>query len=336
MTGGGRLDDLPLDVQAERLTKVAEQALIRFGFAADSELTLHRLGENAIFRVKDHAQGREFALRVHRPNYRTDVEIRSELAWLDALRSEGELTPAPHAGVDGDLLQVIPRVPGISESRQCDVLSWIDGIPLRKVDPETALPLLGRTMARLHLHGQAWRPPSWFQRPTMDELGLVGDAPVIGDYRKIPLEIHERALFDGAADVVRKRLARYPKTADTWGLIHSDFLDNNLLFALGQAVMIDFDDASWGWYAYDLGTLRYRGKALSDEVGWLELFLSGYRPLRRLSSGDLSMIPTFLAARALGMVGWMHGRGVRADKYRQLIVDDGILRCSALLATLGS
>jgi Ser/Thr protein kinase RdoA (MazF antagonist) len=336
LTSEGRLDDLPMDVQAARLTIVAEQALIRFGLADNSELTLHRLGENAIFRVKDHAQGYEFALRVHRPNYRTDAEIRSELAWLDALRSEGQVTPAPHAGVDGDLLQVIPKVPGISEPRQCDVLSWIDGIPLRKVDPETALPLLGRTMARLHLHGRVWRPPSWFRRPTMDEGGLVGDAPVIGDYRKIPLKIDERALFDGAAEAVRAQLARYPKTADTWGLIHSDFLDNNLLFAGGQAVMIDFDDASWGWYAYDLGTLRYRGKALIDEVGWLQLFLSGYEPLRHLSGIDLAMLPAFLAARALGMVGWMHGRGVRADKYRQLIVDDGILRCSALLATLKS
>jgi hypothetical protein len=81
-----------------------------------------------------------------------------------------------------------------------------------------------------------------------------------------------------------------------------------------------------------LGTVRYKGKALTDEDGWLELFLSGYRRDAWLPDSALAELPVFPAVRALAMVGWLDGHGVRAAKYRQVIIDDAVLRCRGLLA----
>ncbi len=326
-----RLDDLPLEAQGALLTEVACRAVTRFDVGDGARVTLHRLGENAVFRIEG-GDGRRFALRVHRPGYRSDTEIRSELAWLDALQSVGRIAPAPVAGSDGAYVQIVDGAEEVGQ-RQCDVLIWIDGPPLRRADPRQALSALGTTMALLHRHSRGWTPPPWFRRPVLDEHGLLGAAAVIGDYRSIELAAHDRALFDRAAEHIAAQLAVLPKTPDSFGLIHSDFLDNNLLYAGESAAIIDFDDASIGWYAYDLGTVRCQGKALTDEAGWLEMFRSGYARTGVLPDSAVELLPTFLAARALAMVGWLNGHGVRAARYRQVIIDDAGLRCSDLLAS---
>ena len=327
------LDDLPLEVQGALLTDIARRAAARFDLGSGAQVVLHRLGENAVFLIKV-GDGRQFALRVHRPNYRSDIEIRSELAWLDALQSAGHISPVPVAGSDGVYVQIVEGVDEVG-LRQCDVLTWIDGSPLRRADPRQALPALGNTMALLHLHSREWVPPPWFHRPVLDEDGLLGSTAVIGDYRGIKLDAADRKLFDRAAERILARLEELPKTPDRFGLIHSDFLDNNLLYTGESAAIVDFDDASRGWYAYDLGTVRCQGKALTDEPGWLELFHSGYARAAVLPDDAFTLLPVFLAVRALAMVGWLDGHGVRAARYRQMIIDDAVRRCTDLLASPG-
>ncbi len=328
---GERLDDLPLEVQGTLLTEIAVRAVVRFDLGDQAQVSLHRLGENAVFLVEAGPGGPRFALRVHRPDYRSDTEIGSELAWLEALQSAGRIAPAPVAGSDGEYVQIVDGGNAVGP-RQCDLLTWIDGPPLRRVDPQLAIPALGTTMALLHQHARSWLPPPWFKRPVLDERGLLGSAAVIGDYRSIVLDSADRALFDRATELILDHLVELPKTPDCFGLIHSDFLDNNLLYSGESAAIVDFDDASLGWYAYDLGTVRCMGKALTDEPGWLELFRSGYAEVAVLPQDAVTLLPVFLAVRALAMVGWLAGHGVRAAKYRQMIIDDAVHRCASLLA----
>ena len=327
---------LPEDAQNERLITVANDALINFGLSDDADLKLHRLGENAVFQVRRRSDSSLYALRIHRRQYRSDAEISSELAWLQALHETGELVPVGNPGIDGRLLQLVSSgPPEPAERYQCDLLTWIDGIPLRKAEPGVALPLLGALVARLHRHAEGWEPPSWFDRPSFDEHGLIGSAAVIGDYRNVEVAPEDRSLFDEAAGSIRREVTSLSKHPSTFGLIHGDFLDNNLLFAGSAAGLVDFDDAGWGWYMYDLGTVRYRGKALVDEESWLELFLSGYAEHRQFPVGELELLPVFLAVRALAMVGWLHTHGAYGEKWRQAIVDDARLRCASLLGLTG-
>ena len=55
--------------------------------------------------------GEAFTLRVHRPDYQSVANIESELAWLEALHRQTELSiPEPVAGRNGKLLQQFPNV----------------------------------------------------------------------------------------------------------------------------------------------------------------------------------------------------------------------------------
>jgi Ser/Thr protein kinase RdoA (MazF antagonist) len=141
-------------------------------------LVHHR--ENAVFRVDDPGDGRAW-LRVHREDYRTSDEIRSELAWMDALRDAGVPTPRARPGADGDPLQLVAP-PGEARPLQVDVLAWIDGVPLDAGDDSPELHrLIGRTSALIQRHGRDWVPPPGFCRPTWDVDALIGRA-LWGDY----------------------------------------------------------------------------------------------------------------------------------------------------------
>ena len=64
----------------------ARAALPAYGLPADSDLRLLSLSENATYLAGDGAD--PIVLRVHRPGYHSVEGIRSELAWMTALRAD--------------------------------------------------------------------------------------------------------------------------------------------------------------------------------------------------------------------------------------------------------
>src|SRR5512143_2051157 len=187
---------------AGRFETIARRALPRFGIAPAARLTLVHHRENAVFRVDDPDDGHRWALRVHREGYRTSEEIRSELAWMDALRDAGVPTPRVRPGADGDPLQLVAP-PGETCPLQVDVLAWIDGVPLDAGDDSPELHrLIGRTSALIQRHGRSWVPPRGFSRPTWDVDALIGPRSLWGDYADLDaLAPTQLELLHRAADV---------------------------------------------------------------------------------------------------------------------------------------
>src|SRR5690349_17799077 len=88
---------------AGRVYLAATAALPHYGLSPDATATLCNVSENHTYRVDDPATGRAYALRVHRPGYRTARQIESELEWIDALRSNGAVdTCVPVAATGGE------------------------------------------------------------------------------------------------------------------------------------------------------------------------------------------------------------------------------------------
>src|SRR5262245_66171827 len=85
-----------------RLQVLAERAIKRYDLPGGVVLKLINVSENATYRVDDPVGGGVWALRVHREGYHSRTAIASELAWLQALKTDGAaLTPAPLRGRDG-------------------------------------------------------------------------------------------------------------------------------------------------------------------------------------------------------------------------------------------
>ncbi|MEZ5791789.1 MAG: phosphotransferase [Nitratireductor sp.] len=85
-----------------------------------AEVSLAAQRENTVFRIN--SGGRAFALRLHRPGYRSMGELQSELQWMAHLNANGLGTPEPLASIDGSYCHEI-------NGTIVDVLEWLEGKP---------------------------------------------------------------------------------------------------------------------------------------------------------------------------------------------------------------
>jgi len=307
------------DQQVERLRQLAVAALEHFGLAPDSTLELLKHRENAVFRVDDAGSGKRCVLRVHREGYQTPASIRSELLWMDALSEAGIHTPRALTARDGQLVQTV-SVPGVPEPRHCDVISWVEGQPLDVGQSLEAYGLLGELHARLHTHSRRWSRPPDFTRHCWDEDGMLGDDPLWGRFQDLAaLDADQLSLMTEARRMVLERLARFGKAEDRFGLIHADFMPDNVLIDRGVASVIDFDDSGFGWYLYDPATLFAFSVADPAFPTMLDAWAEGYRSVAELPDEHLAELPSFMLARCLVGLGWLHTR--RETDMARLLTD---------------
>ena len=254
--------------------------------------------ENKVFRV-DHA-GMSFALRLHRPGYRSDAELLSELDWLGACAAGGLSVPRPVPMTDGTCLAHI-------DGTQVDLVSWLDGVQMGETGKPLDLPdrtglfrRLGAQMARLHQICDAWTPPEGFARVAWDADGLIGEAPVWGRFWDNPtLSPGDRNLFLRLREFARGQVAELPLD---YGLIHADLLRENVLVDSEALHFIDFDDGGYGFRLFDIATTLLKNRDEPDYSDLRDALIAGYHEVRALDTDPLDL---FLALRAATYVGWI-------------------------------
>ena len=284
------------------MTTIVDKALSLWGMAgADVRLIAER--ENRVFCV-DHA-GSSYALRLHRPGYCSEAELRSELLWMAAADAGGIAVPGPVAASDGALLHVIDGV-------AVDMLDWLAGAPVGKTgeplahaDPAGLFRSIGAAMARLHQVSDAWPLPDGFTRRRWDRAGLLGEAPVWDRFWDNPtLDAGTRDLFRRFRDTANAELAALEGTLD-FGLIHADLVRENVMIDAGRVQLIDFDDSGFGFRLFDLATTLLRNRTEPDYPALKAALLDGYASVRAI---DIAPLDLFLALRATTYVGWIISR----------------------------
>ena len=281
---------------------VAREALRRYDVDQPAAIELTRRGENSTYRL-DAPRG-TFALRVHRPGYRTPEMIRSELAWMEALSSTGISTPTAVRAIDGSVVTTVDTATG---DRQVSVLTWESGEPLGDSNDLDQWRELGRLMAEVRVHGETWERPEWFVRPSWDAEGMVGAAPHWGDPIELGLWTDDMLqLLRAARSRVRERLAAFGTSPDRYGLVHADLAFANVLMRPDAApVLIDFDDCGWSWYLWELAVALAPFDGTEGYDARRDAIVDGYRSRWPLSDEDLVELPTFVMARRLVTLGWV-------------------------------
>lgn len=285
------------------MNATVNSALRLWGFeGADCSLVATR--ENRVFKVSTRA-GQSFALRLHRPAYRSDTELTSELAWMEALARGGLDVPTPIAALDGAYLHRCDEV-------QIDVLSWLPGTPLGETGQPLALSdrqgvfrRVGVQMARLHQISDAWIMPEAFDRWSWDRAGLLGERSVWGRFWENPtLSAEDKTLFQAARDQAAGQLSEMEETLD-YGLIHADLVSENLMLDGERVYLIDFDDGGWGFRLFDVATFLFKNRSELDFEDLKAAFLEGYQSQRDLNTEALEL---FMLLRAFSYVGWIMTR----------------------------
>lgn len=277
---------------------LAHQAARLWGFAPD-QITLAARRENIVWRAED---GRgAFALRLHRVGYRNDIELISELQWMEALVQGGLNVPRPLPSHSGHLVEQVGNT-------LVDLLTWLPGRPvglqaqLDVPDRSGFCRDLGALLARLHAVSDAWTPPHGFTRPAWDRTGLVSETPLWGPFWDNPgLTAAQRATLLAARAKAERHLAGIEAGLD-YGLIHADALSENILIHDGALSLIDFDDGGWGFRDFDLATFLMRFLGAPDYPALRAALLEGYGARRAVDPGTLDL---FILLRALTYPGWI-------------------------------
>ncbi len=304
MTG---IDPPPNGPHMAVLLELAKAALDRYALPPDSAVKLINISENTTYRI-DVADGRRFALRLHRDGYHSRAAIMSELAWAIDLRQQGiAISPRPVAGHDGELVQAVSH-PQLAKPRRVVLFHWEDGVePGIGEDLAQPFEVLGETAARMHVHARQWRRPPWFTRFTWDFETSLGDArPHWGRWRDgLGMDDIKRRLFQRTVDLIGRRLSAYGKAPERFGLLHCDLRLANLLIDGLDVKVIDFDDCGFSWYMYDAASTVsfYEHEPRVPEL--IESWKTGYRKVMPLAKEDEDEITTFIMLRRILLVAWV-------------------------------
>lgn len=283
----------------------ARAALPAYGRATESPLRLLSLSENATYLVDD---GDPMVLRVHRPGYHPLEAIRSELAWMNALRTETSvITPelihardgsdVVTAEVDGSLLHV-------------DAVSFVAGCTAEEDPDAVGFDELGRLTAIMHDHARGWTAPGGFTRFRWDLETILGPAARWGNWRLAPgLTDADRTDIQAAADDVTAKLTEFGCAPDRFGLVHADLRLANLMVDPsepgGKITVIDFDDCGWSWYLADLGAAVSFIEDTPAGERIIADWLTGYFEVGSIPSGHLTLIPAFVMMRRIMLTAWI-------------------------------
>jgi Ser/Thr protein kinase RdoA (MazF antagonist) len=302
-----------LDEQLAMMNEAAERAVAcwpgRF-----QDLTLVKYRENAVYSVYDEARQR-FALRVHRPGYHSDAELRSELQWMSALAATGVPVPRIMPARDGALFVKIEL--SARPVLQIDMLAWLPGQPIGSIENIGSTDTdelrahylkVGALAAGLHNFGEAWSVPAGFTRHAWDAEGVIGEDPFWGKFRDLSALGEHRELIETACRKAERELAALGKEAPVYGLIHADFVPENLLHADGTLLLIDFDDAGFGWHMFELATALYFYVDTPQYEAVRDALVAGYRSQRPLSDAHWGQLSLFLLLRSITYLSWVHTR----------------------------
>lgn len=279
-----------------------------------TEIRVFSRSENVVLRVEcDDA--RVVAVRLHRPGYHSLAELRSEQVWTSALQAAGIGVPRARPATAGEYYVEV-TIPRSGEIRQAGVVDWIEGGQaadiLASAPLATALDHAGRLGAltgRINRHALNWAPPAGFVRHHLDAEGLMGESPFWGPFWNVPeLDGRARKRMEWLRGELYARLDAFGRDNGAYSMIHADLHAHNVLVDGDVVHVIDFDDAGFGWHAYELAVALGGLPAREGRKQLETAYIDAYRAENPVDEATFDMVPLLRLVRLLASIGWLHAR----------------------------
>lgn len=221
---------------------------------------------------------------------KTKEMILEELDWMDFLYTRGVAVPKPTLDVE------------ISGNQVKTYFEYIEGEPVSVTNVShwnsSNFEEFGRILGRMHSLSKDYlteikHRPIWTENNP--------------DVCKLRVQLNQE--LQTIYDSLLQELCTYGKNADTFGLIHNDFHQGNLIMAKdGTITVIDFDDCALNWFAQDIAVFFYHaywqqesfiGNKESFCREFLNHFFAGYQEENLLKEESIKQIPIFLKVREI-------------------------------------
>jgi Ser/Thr protein kinase RdoA (MazF antagonist) len=283
--------------QVARLKVFALEILERYGLQ-NPKLKLLSHGYNTFYRVD--VNGQKFALRLGVNSLRSFENVSAELAWLNALSRETDLTvPKTVATKDGNLI-VNLELDGISRAIHCVLFSWLFGSDVLEEDLSSQLvERFGRVTAQLHNHASSFKLPADCKLFEMRNVIFTEKNSLWDNTHPEWLPKERLEIFKEVYARVQKVLDQIYSSDTPPMILHADLHEGNFKQNRKRLTLFDFDDCALGYPVQDFAVTFY---SLSNENDYDQnraAFKHGYSSLRPWLLEYDSVIEALIAARAL-------------------------------------
>lgn len=262
----------------------------------------HFVQHNAgiVFRLDDTQGEPRFLLKIHESAGEglmdTPEQIASQMAWLQALTKDGRvMVQSPIANRAGKFITQI-ELAGLDRLSTACCQRWISAHHVGKWDKSHAY-AVGKLLATLHTVGQEWQGgenEQFGSFQTHHLIEAIDDLAVMVDLGVISTEQYD--LICRAGERILAMLARIERTQATFGLIHGDLNQSNVLFDGLMALPLDFS-TSRSFFLYDLGVSLYH--TTYEEVAIRNALVAGYEGVRPLAQKDNNSLEAHMIMAAL-------------------------------------
>lgn len=231
--------------------------------------SLERIGDSANYVFSFIESGKKRYLRLTPSRERTQEQIKAELDFVIYLRQSGKVNAVlPMASANERFIEELNFASG---SLFACVFEEAEGERFRydsAQDNKKHFRLRGKTLGQIHGFSKKYVPSGDFRRFAWNEDKLLIEAENF-------LPKSERVVWK-EFDALKERLQNYPKSTETFGLIHGDFGETNYGCQDGQLNVFDFDDCCYHWFVYDLAVSVYPHGWRKEGLQLLDYLLEGY------------------------------------------------------------
>ena len=231
---------------------------------------------NSLVQISDSANyvfsfvesGERRYLRLTPNGERTEKQIEAELDFVTFLHQGGISAALPIPSVAGRLIEEINYA---ESSLFACVFESAEGKRFRYDSAKSNkkhFRLRGKTLGQIHALSKTYVPSENLRRFTWDEDKLLLEAGAF-------LPKSEKIIWRKFEEL-KEQLQNYPKSSETFGLIHGDFGETNYRYQNDKLNVFDFDDCCYHWFLYDIAVSVYPHGWRKEARQLLDWLLEGY------------------------------------------------------------
>nr|WP_208414594.1 phosphotransferase [Paenibacillus castaneae] len=247
-------------------------------------IRFNQLSDTCTFIIQTNKDG-SFLLRIHSENHHE--EINSELVWLDALNEKiNVILPKGVLDRNGSRTVTVDQENGLRV--YASLMRWVEGVHESGGYSEDQIYKEGVLLAKLHQASQSFEIPSNFTRPVWGEQSFKQAMERLTQHYDKFLTDAQFSLYQSAAERILSRITKLRKDGESYGLIHGDLHQGNIVFYNGEPRPIDFGRCGFGYFLYDIAHT-----ILGLYPTQRELVVKGYRSIRGLGDDWLLDLESF-------------------------------------------